>query len=200
MNIPKKTVRPFRAEKVIPPRNRQEVGDLAESYAGLDLEIGCGVGYHPIQYALKNPDRFLVAIEHTAIKFEKFKRRLKHHPQIKNVHAVHANAIAWIAHELSEETVDRIFLLYPNPNHLWYQLPFMHQLVKVMNVGGVLELRTNLQEYQAEAKIYLSEAFGLLLDDEAELKFSPDYRPATHFEKKYLERGETCFLQRWKKV
>ncbi len=41
----------------------------------LDIEVGCGVGLHPIQYSLANPDRFLVALEHTREKFEKFHRR-----------------------------------------------------------------------------------------------------------------------------
>ena len=37
----------------------------------LDIEIGCGVGLHPIQYQAKNLERTLVAIEHTKEKYER---------------------------------------------------------------------------------------------------------------------------------
>ena len=79
----------------------------------LDVEVGCGVGYHPIRYARANPDRFLIAIEHTHTRFEKFERRLAHHEKLQNLLAVHADAVEWITHSLPEESVDRYYFLIP---------------------------------------------------------------------------------------
>ena len=106
-------IRSFRAEKIRKPRNFIEP-KFAPGIP-LDLEIGCGVGWHPIHYARQNPDRFLVAIEHTRTRFESFERRTVRHPELKNLMAIHADAIEWVTHVLMPESVERIFLLYPNP-------------------------------------------------------------------------------------
>ena len=193
----KKNVREFRPLKV-PNPGLPPLGSFG-SVRPLDLEIGCGVGFHPIRYAQTHPDRDLVAIEHTAIKFEKFKRRLENHPQIQNVLPVHGNAISWVTHQARPELFERVFLLYPNPNHFWYKHPFMHQLVLVMKKGGLFELRTNLKDYADEAIEYLSEAFNLTLEQNITLTLQETNAPVSHFEKKYLERGEPCYLQRWRK-
>ncbi len=42
----------------------------------LDIEIGCGVGMHPLLYASAHPERFLIAIEKTREKFGKFAKKI----------------------------------------------------------------------------------------------------------------------------
>jgi len=54
----------------------------------LVIEIGPGVGLHPIQYAKSNPDKFVVAIEKTSEKYAKFARRLENHSEINNLFAI----------------------------------------------------------------------------------------------------------------
>jgi tRNA G46 methylase TrmB len=163
----------------------------------LDLEIGCGVGWHPIHYASGHPERFLVAIEHTAAKFARFERRLAGHPPLPNLLPVHANAISWVTHRLPEASVERIFLLYPNPFPRWTSMPFFQRLAATLKAGGTVTLATNLPDYAEEARESLPRLHGLeLVRDERilpESLKSGDWRPRTHFEKKYLLRGETCF-------
>jgi tRNA G46 methylase TrmB len=135
-------IRTFRADQVRLPRNFVE-----PSFAPgvpLDLEIGCGVGWHPIQYVQKNPARHLIAIEHTRNRFASFERRARSHAEIKNLTPVHADAIEWVTHALAPESVDRIFLLYPNPypkrsdlNKRWHAMPFMGRLLGVLKMGGL---------------------------------------------------------------
>ena len=43
----------------------------------LDLELGCGNGRHSLQYCRSHPDRNLVAIERTRLKFDKFLTKAK---------------------------------------------------------------------------------------------------------------------------
>src|SRR4051812_21883364 len=103
----------------------------------VDVEIGSGVGWHAMEYTKNNPDRFLIAIERTSNKFEKLQRRHENHPQIKNLLAVHANAVNWVITNLKPNSVDRYFILYPNPNpkdpqKRWFRMPFMRLLLETL--------------------------------------------------------------------
>ncbi len=197
--------RVFRAERVplplgIAPRQAGEA--LLEAIAlgkSIDLEIGCGVGWHPIQYAQENPDRVLVAIERTREKFEKFEERLSRHPTLPNLIPVHADAVAWITHFVPANTFEKVFLLYPNPNPKnpqarWIRMPFFSMLLDKWRSGGRIEIRTNIEKYADEVEAGATE-WNLIV--ESRKRFSregtPEFQGETHFEQKYLARGETCY-------
>lgn len=163
----------------------------------VDLEIGCGVGLHPILWATEHPERHLIAIEHTKEKFEKFARRKERHPHLENLTPIHANAISWVSKNVPVESIETVFILYPNPNpkrksQRWFWMPFMHRLVDCLRPGGRLILATNIESYAHEA-IQQASSFGLRLECQRELTRAAMPRPRTHFERKYLERGETCY-------
>lgn len=158
------------------------------------------MGWHPIAYALAHPTRNLIAIEHTREKFLSFERRWLAHGSPRNVHPVHADAVRWVTHLLPPASVDRIFLLYPNPeakaaNRRWLRMPFFERLLEVLKPGGTIQLATNLGGYMTEATTYATEVWKLqVLETRAFQKVdAPAGLPRTHFEKKYLDRGETCF-------
>jgi tRNA (guanine-N7-)-methyltransferase len=195
-------VREFQTEKVLKPKNAESFRLPSGFPPGtpVDLEIGCGVGWHPIQYAKANPDRFLIAIEHTREKFERFQSRLSRHPELKNILAVHADAVAWTTYCLSPSSISRCFILYPNPNpkapsKRWFRMPFMSQLLGCLKAGGEITLATNIRDYFEEALAFGAKEWKLRVAEQKEireLKPLPQIKPRTHFEKKYLERGETC--------
>lgn len=164
----------------------------------LDVEIGCGVGLHPIQYFQKNPKRTLVAIEHTKDKFEKFQRRFVNHGSPSNLIPIHANGISWVSQQLQKDTVDKFYFLYPNPNpkpgdqnKRWHAMPFIHKVLEVLKPNGKIILATNEEFYRNEAIEFFTKTWKLKLENEERLLKGFAHR--THFEKKYLERGETCF-------
>lgn len=165
----------------------------------LDIEIGCGVGWHPIQYAKANPDRSLIAIEHTRAKFEKFQSRLSRHPELKNLIAIHADAVRWISHAINDQSVSRYFLLYPNPepkaaSKRWMRMPFMEKLLATLKPSGELTLATNEQVYFNEALDFAVKAWKLnILEVRTLTKASAQISFRTHFEKKYLLSGQTCY-------
>ncbi len=170
--------------------------DLPMNFSNLDIEIGCGVGFHPIDYAKNNPERLLIAIEKTSEKFAKFLGRLEKHPQIKNIVPVHTNAIWWVAHYVKPQSVDRYFILYPNPypkdpQKRFFQMPFMTYLVETMKPGGIITLATNEKYYFDESLENAQKIFGLKVIENRIVEKSE--KPRTHFEKKYLERDETCY-------
>jgi tRNA (guanine-N(7)-)-methyltransferase len=163
----------------------------------LDCEIGCGVGWHPIQYAKANPERSLLAIEHTGAKFKRFQHRSFKHA-LANLRPCHANALSVIPAALWPESIDRFFILYPNPNpkakHAnlrWHNMPFMECLLTILKPGGSLQIATNERWYWEEAKKVLLETWGFKIQSQAvvNLDSHPNWNHRSHFEKKYLERG-----------
>jgi tRNA (guanine-N7-)-methyltransferase len=165
-----------------------------------DLEIGCGVGWHPIAYARANAGRRLVAIEHTREKFARFAGRYARHPELTNLLPVHADAVRWVTHAIPPESLERVFFLYPNPatksvSKRWLRMPFFQKLLEAVKPGGTILLATNLESYFLEAVEYGEKAWGLeVLETRTFQKATaPAETPRTHFEKKYLDRGETCF-------
>jgi tRNA (guanine-N7-)-methyltransferase len=200
-----------------PPLEVEGLRELLESEKPLDLEIGCGVGLHPLRYASMEPARALIAIEKTREKFSKFARRLERHPEAlfqpggPGVVAVNADAIAWVATHVPERRLDRVFILYPNPSFRnpaarWIRMPFFGFLLSRVKSGGVITFRTNESRYAEEVRLYAEKEWG---GERGELRveatsFSRDSKgigePWTHFEAKYLERGERCHQIRILKV
>ena len=172
----------------------------------VDLEIGCGVGLHPIQLARQlsreEPNRVLVAIERTKTRYESFARRMAHHPDVTNVVPVNDDAVNWITHRVPASSLSRVFLLYPNPypksrqrNKRWYAMPFMGRLKGCLRPGGTLHLATNMAYYAQEAREALTRSWGMTLVSERVITGRGDvpWGGRTHFERKYLERGERCY-------
>jgi len=196
------SVRPFQPEQVAKPSVLEGFAfpRTFEDGSPIDLEIGCGVGWHPITYAKENSDRRLIAIEHTREKFESFKGRFEKNGKPANLLPVHADAVRWITHALTEESMSRIFLLYPNPepnspNKRWFRSPFFERLMWSLAPGGTITLATNIESYMEEAREYADKVWKLELKQTRTLNSVTKSAglPRTHFEKKYLERGETCY-------
>lgn len=199
----KLATRPFHPSMVPPPAQAGRDDFVFRPHPELAVEIGCGVGLHPIRYALEHPQQQMIALEHTREKFLKFSRRIANHGGIGNLLPVHANAISWICHYLPPQSVRRYFLLYPNPypknqhrNKRWYAMPFMDYLLKTLKSGGSLTIATNLAIYAEETTAFLSQYWQLHLEKweylQEDKTSARQFRARTHFEKKYLEGGQTC--------
>lgn len=185
--------KPFKKDSVPHPKDEKHFSPATIQ----NIEIGCGVGLHPIDYAKTHPEEHLVAIEHTRLKYEKFHRRFQNH-QLFNLLPLHENAISWITHKVPNECINQIFLLYPNPNpkssdwnKRWFCMPFFSELVRVLKPGGLITLATNEKFYFDEA-ISMNEHMWKLDLKESQTFYQSD-KPRTHFEKKYLMLGQPCY-------
>ena len=191
-------MRAFDPKKVpVPPDFRPFV---LEPGRPLDVEIGCGVGYHPVHYAKANPGRRLIAFERTTEKFEKFLGRIRGHAPLPNLTPVHGDAVAWITHGFGPAQVDRYFLLYPNPypkesqrNLRFHEMPFLAHLTRTLKPGGTFTVATNERFYLDDSRARMREVWGYELVEERALPSAE--APRTHFEKKYLGRGQPCWNQ-----
>lgn len=191
-------VRPFNPDRIQSPKS-----DISfPKFAGpVDLEIGCGVGLHPIRYAKYHPDRHLIAIERTLTRYSRFERRLANHPFIQNITPVRDDAIAWIVHRVPESSVSRVFLMFPNPyplsrqkNLRWPLMPFMGFLIERLGDGGTIQLATNSESYMRDAREMFEEHWNLREIQYQEFrKGMSGVEPRTHFERKYFDRGEISY-------
>lgn len=182
------------------PRPKIVAPDLAEirkEYDEIIVEIGCGAGHHPYTFAKNNPKKFIFAIEHTKTRFKQMQNLISSEGVLSNMLPIHENAISWMAHYLPEKSLDKIFLLYPNPyvkpkdwNCRWHALPFWGHLFKLIKEDGHLQVATNIQDYAEQCLYFNLKHWKTKLISFEKVLPNTD---RTAFEKKYLERNETCF-------
>lgn len=183
--------RPFKPEKLKPPRDY--ISPLIQADRPLVIEIGAGKGKHALQYATAHPNDQLIAIERTRDKFEAFKK-LADSAQLANLLPIHADAIPWISYTIAPASVDAIYLLYPNPephnpNQQWLNMPFFEFLLSRLKPDGQIILASNIKSYIDNAYEKAKRIWCLATDRST----VPLDSQRTHFEIKYLARGETCW-------
>ncbi len=190
-------VRPFNGRSI--KKTNKAFENWRVKQAKLCIEIGCGVGLHPIQWCSHNPGKSLLAFERTKDKFNSFSRRSENH-HLPNLYPVHADASDWLPSFWEDQKVDEIYMLYPNPypkekqaNKRWHRSAFCHYLLSILKQGGVIHTATNEVFFAEECLTYAKEFWGLETVTAETLPKDGSWVPRTHFEKKYLLRGETCF-------
>jgi tRNA (guanine-N7-)-methyltransferase len=160
-------------------------------FTHLDLEIGAGNGKFAEAYCIQHPHRALISIERTLLRSQALLSR-----SLPNLFAYRADVVNFVTHFLTDESLERIFILYPNPypkakqaNLRWYNMPFMEFLLRRLKPGGQLTLATNILSYKNEAIQVMTKQWDLRL-----VTSSPFIgEPRTAFERKYLNRGEVCW-------
>ena len=183
--------RPFKPEKLRPPRNFMT--PLIEMNRPLIIEIGAGRGKHALQYATAHPSNQLIAIERTRDKFDAFKK-LADSAQLTNLLPIHADSIPWIIYAIAPASIDEIYLLYPNPephnpNQQWLNMPFFEFLLSRLKPNGQIILASNIDSYIDNADEKAKQVWCLSIERAP----VPLDSQRTHFEIKYLARGETCW-------
>lgn len=180
-------IRPFQPQYLSAPRDFVGIGQHP-----VVLEIGAGKGRHALQFAMAHPDRHLIAIERTRIKFEAMQRLQQQH-ELKTLTMVHADAVPWVVHALYPQQVQQLFLLYPNPEphnpaQRWLNMPFFEYLLSRLQADAQIVLASNIASYLDEAEQQLQQVWHLPYIRQ---QVPPD-SARTHFEIKYLARGEPC--------
>ncbi len=182
-------IRLFRPDCLRAPRGFEIPSVLVEPLPELALEIGAGKGRHALMFACANPKTHLIAIERTQGKAQAFFRQ--NCP--KNLSFVHADAIAWTVFALPPKCLSSVFILYPNPepnnaNQRWVNMPFFEFLLSRMKTGATMTLASNIDEYIDESEEKLKNIWRL----PTKRYIIPKDSARTHFESKYLARGEVC--------
>jgi len=180
-------IRQFQAQRMHAPRDFQSISPEA-----VCIEVGAGKGKHALLFTKTHPDTQLIAIERTREKFLAMQKQHGIEGQA-NLQTVHADALPWIVHALYPEQVEQFFILYPNPEphnpaQRWVNMPFFEFLLSRLKTGGAITLASNIPAYIEEAEQQAEQLWKLPFIKEVIAQDSA----RTHFEIKYLERGELC--------
>ena len=180
-------IRQFQAQRMHAPRDFQAIANQP-----VCVEIGAGKGKHALLFSGLNPEKQLIAVERTREKFLSMQKQHALEGQ-KNLQPVHADALPWVVHALFPAQVEQLFILYPNPEphnsaQRWLNMPFFEFLLSRLAVGGSITLASNIPDYIDEAQQQLIDVWKLPFIKEV----IPADSARTHFEIKYLERGELC--------
>lgn len=176
-------------------------------FSNWTLEIGCGVGLHPILYSKNNPGSGLIALERTVEKYGKFQRRHERH-QLANLFPIHGDGLNWLANNSNALTkrFDKIFLLYPNPypkntqrNKRFLGMTNFSYALASLKEEGIIIMRSNERTYLDEAKYLAANVWKLDCIQDQEINLKEGERGITHFERKYLDRGLPCYEIIWRK-
>ncbi len=180
-------IRQFQAQRMRAPRDFQAISNTP-----ICVEIGAGKGKHALLFAGQHPEHQLIAIERTREKFLAMQKQHQLEGQ-SNLSPVHADALPWVVHALFPQQVTQFFILYPNPEphnpaQRWLNMPFFEFLLSRLAPGGQITLASNIPDYIEEAQQQLIDVWKLPFVKEVIAATSA----RTHFEIKYLERGELC--------
>lgn len=154
----------------------------------LVFEIGAGRGKHAHLYAHVHPDHHIIALERTKNKASDL---VKNPPP--NLTAIHADAIFWSVYALPPHCLSKVYILYPNPephnsNQRFVNMPYFEFLLSRIKAGGQIIIASNIISYIDEACQKLSDVWCLPFDK----RLIENTSARTHFEIKYLARGEMC--------
>lgn len=178
----------FDVSALTPPRDFVPIGRKP-----ICLEIGAGKGKHALLFASQNPNLHLCAIERTHEKFTAFKKSFDAQT-LTNLTPIHSDAIHWSAYALFPNQVQKCFILYPNPepknkNQRFLNMPFFEFLLSRMSPNGQIIIASNIGEYIQECQLLLETVWNLPY---TKRQIESD-SARTHFEVKYLARGEACW-------
>ena len=180
-------IRQFQAQRMHPPRDFQMI-----SSDPVCVEIGAGKGKHALLFSAQHPEKKLIAIERTREKYLAMHKQHEIEAQ-NNLQLIHADAMPWIVHAVLPAQVEQFFILYPNPEphnsaQRWLNMPFFEFLLSRLAVNGSITLASNITEYIEEAEQQLIHVWKLPFLKQV----IPNTSARTHFEIKYLARGELC--------
>lgn len=187
MNLSHRFRRTFNIHAIKPPKNFVPINNTP-----ICLEIGAGKGKHAIMFAKANLDKNIIAIERTTHKYEAFIKSA-HDLNLANLSIIHADAIFWSVFALYPKQIEQCFILYPNPephnkNQRFLNMPFFEFLLSRMSDNGQIIIASNIAEYIKEAEQLLKDVWYLPYKKHTIAQSSE----RTHFEIKYLARGEVC--------
>lgn len=189
-----KPLRKFDGTHLWPPREAryEELLELIPKFKKIELEIGAGEGRHCIERAQNNPQSLIVGVERTLNKFKAFDRSVKT-LKLNNLLHIHSDVIPWLFFLDRKIQLSKVWILYPNPelksrNRRWIRSPFFAEILSRLAGSSEIELATNLEEYAMEVEQESVHQWNL-----KSVKNIYQGGPRTLFEKKYLERKETCY-------
>lgn len=154
------------------------------------LEIGFGNGASLAEMAKKQPDYDFLGIE---VHRPGVGQLLNHieQQQLTNVRVACTDAVELLKHRISDNSLDRLQLYFPDPWHKKrhhkrriIQPHFVSLLADKIKSGGHLHMATDWQHYAEQMLADVSENDQFINCADQDYIPRPDYRPLTKFEQR----------------
>ena len=175
---------------------------LGPSAARLELEIGAGHGGYALAFARSRPDRALVAIEQRR-KFADDLRARAERRGLRNLVALQGDARLLAPRLFRAGALSAVHVHFPDP--WWKRRHHRRRLVddgmsqlllRLLAPGGILDFRTDVERYAAEAVDRLESCgFENAAGPGRFADRAPDEIPSTR-EKRYLATGQPVWRLR----
>lgn len=195
-------MRDFKKELVPKPKITVPVFLQTEISINKELEIGSGDGEFAIQRAKNCSDSHFIAIEKSRTLFNRMLKK-QQEQTLPNLWIFHTNAVWWITHFVVNNSLNKIYILYPNIyiksrqlNLRWFNRSFMVYLLGCLKISGELEIRTNKKTYYEECRLKMGDYHCIKKTQDLKLKGPP----CTAFERKYMARGQICRSLVYKRI
>lgn len=171
-----------------------DVNELFAGYPKLMIEIGCGLGEATLDFALKNPEVGVLAIDVHRPGLGVLLRECEKH-DVTNVRVMDCDAVAVLQECVTPGSVDEFRIFFPDPwpksrhnKRRLIQPPFINLVTSRLRIGGRLHLATDWQDY-ADQMLEVVTAEPLLHNKFGGFAPRPEERLVTRFERKGLDKG-----------
>jgi tRNA (guanine-N7-)-methyltransferase len=180
------------------PKRYEHQGLVSEKKAPLFVEFCSGNGEWIIEKAMRHPEVYWVAVEKKFDRVRKIWAKMKNR-NIQNLLIVAGEAEAYAQFYLAPESVDQIFINFPDPwpkgrhaKHRLIQPPFIEQLRVCMKPGAGLTLVTDDLPYRNQ----MESVVGEYLQPE---KCEGEGYGTSYFHRLWLEKGKEIHYLHFKR-
>jgi tRNA (guanine-N7-)-methyltransferase len=186
------------------PAGPLDPAELFPRASGLALEVGFGGGEHLAAQARAHPATGFIGCEPFDNGVAKLLTRIKA-DGLANVR-VHPDDARDVLARLPDSSVDRVFVLFPDPwpklrhhKRRFIQVATLDELARVLKAGGELRLATDHMDYAQWALMHLmrDRRFTWAARRAADWRVRPEGWVETRYEQKALKAGRNCVYLRF---
>ena len=178
-----------------------DLSSIFGANGSLMLDLGAGEGSFIIDYAMKNPQACLFAIEKKISRVRKIASKARR-LNLKNLRVVHCCWEQFLLRHCMPSSVDEIHILFPDPwpkrrhhKRRSIKAPVVQAIADVLKPNGICRLLTDNREYFLwSEKLFLLSGYF----EEKPLSLPSEY-PESLFQKRFKERGIICYQAVWRK-
>lgn len=163
---------------------------LGDWHGDLILDSCCGVGESTVNIARANPNARVIGIDKSALRTDKHQAYAS---KLQNYIVLRADLNDFLRLlVLHNKKLTKHYLLYPNPYpksaHLQRRWYATSALKSILQLGGILEVRSNWQLYIEEFSVALT-----IANVSSEISLFESHQAITPFERKYWQSGQSSW-------
>lgn len=202
LEVPSALGKPPAAQSLLPLDWQQVFGNDHP----VEIEVGFGKGLFLLTASQAHPETNYLGIEidrayqlYTATRLAK--------RQIPNVRLACADARMFLHDRVPDQSVQALHVYFPDPwwkkrhrKRRLFTAEFAEECVRVLKLGGRLQLATDVEEYFAEIQALLGRQAGLqMLPAPPPRQPQHDFDYLTNFERKYRQEAKAIFRAAYQK-